>query len=167
MRYTFNTLALFFLFSGSLFAQIPGQPPAQTIPQFQFFRFNNTSFTDKDLPQGKIIFFMFFDSDCDHCQHAIKSIGDQYQAFKKTAVFLISIDDQNKINHFMDTYGSKLKGQKNVTLLQDKLQQFIVRFNPVRYPSMFIYSPEKKLIDYEDNPESIFRLVNAINKTGK
>ena len=67
----------------------------------------------------------------------------------------------------MDTYGSKLKGQKNVTLLQDKLQQFIVKFNPVRYPSMFIYSPEKKLIDYEDNPESIFRLVNAINKTGK
>jgi peroxiredoxin len=167
MRYIFNTLALFFLFPGSLFAQIPGRPPAQTIPKFQFFRFNNTSFTHKDIPQGKIIFFMFFDSDCDHCQHAIKSIGDQYQAFKKTAVFLISIDDQNKINHFMETYGSKLKGQKNVTLLQDKLQQFIVKFNPVRYPSMFIYSPEKKLIDYEDNPESVFRLVNAINKTGK
>jgi len=167
MRHIFNTLALFFLFPGGLFAQIPGKPPAQTIPQFQFFRFNNTSFTDKDLPPGKIIFFMFFDSDCDHCQHAIKSIGDQYRAFKKTAVFLISIDDQNKINHFMNTYGSKLKGQKNVTLLQDKLQQFIIKFNPVRYPSMFIYSPEKKLIDYEDNPESIFRLVNAINKTGK
>ena len=67
----------------------------------------------------------------------------------------------------METYGSKLKGQKNVTILQDKLQQFITKFNPVRYPSMFIYSPEKKLLDYEDNPELVFRLVNTINKNVK
>ena len=67
----------------------------------------------------------------------------------------------------MDTYGSKLKGQKNVTLLQDKLQQFIVRFNPMRYPSMFLYSAGRKLLDYEDNPESVFRLVNTLNKNVK
>jgi peroxiredoxin len=148
-------------------AQISGQPPAQTIPHFQFFKLDNTSFTDNDLPKGKIIFFMFLDPDCDHCQHAIKSIGEQYQAFKKTTIFLISIYDKNKMNHFMDTYGGKLKVQKNVTILQDKLQQFIAKFNPERYPSMFLYSPEKKLLNYEDNPESVFRLVNAINKNVK
>ena len=164
MRYTFNTIALIFLVSVSLSAQISGQPPAQTIPHFQFFRFNNTPFTDNDIPNEKILFFMFFDSDCDHCQHAIKSIGEQFQAFKKTSIFLISIDDQNKINHFMHAYGSKLKKQKNVTILQDKFQQFILKFKPGRYPSMFLYSSEKKLIDYEDNSESVFRLVNAINK---
>ena len=157
-------LALFFLISNSSSAQISGQPPAQKIPQFQFFRLNSSSFTDKDLPSGKLIFFIFFDPDCDHCQHAIKIIGDQYPAFKKTAMFLVSIDDQNKINSFMNTYGKKLKSQKNVTLLQDKSQQFMTKFNPVRYPSMFLYSADKKLIDYEDNPESVFRIVNAINK---
>lgn len=67
----------------------------------------------------------------------------------------------------MDAYGSKLRGQKNVTILQDKLQQFILKFNPRKYPSMFLFSPEKKLIDYEDTPESVFRLVNAINKNAK
>ena len=167
MRYTINTLILLFLVSFNASAQISGQPPAQSIPHFQFFNFDNTSFTDNDLPKGKIIFFMFLDPDCDHCQHAIKSIGEQYQAFKKTVIFLISIYDKNKINHFIDTYGSKLEGKKNVTVLQDKLQQFIVKFNPVRYPSMFLYSPEKKLLDYEDNPESVFRLVNTINKNAK
>jgi hypothetical protein len=167
MKYTICTLALFLLIGYSLSAQIPGQPPAQTIPGFQFFRLNNTPFTDKDLPRGKMIFLLFFDSDCDHCQNAVKSIGNQYQSFKKTSMFLISIDDLKKINHFMETYGSKLKGQKNVTILQDKLQQFILKFNPRKYPSMFLYSSERKLIDYEDNPESVFRLVNAINKAGK
>jgi len=77
------------------------------------------------------------------------------------------MDGLDKMDHFMNTYGSKLKGKKNITILQDRLQQFIAKFNPVRYPSMFLYSPEKKLIDYEDNPESVFRLVNAINKNVK
>jgi peroxiredoxin len=167
MRGTFNTLVLLFLISFTVSAQISTQPPAQTIPEFKFFRFNNASFTNKDLPQGEMVFLLFFDSDCDHCQNAVKNIGDEYQSFKKIPIFLISIDDQNKINHFMETYGSKLKGQKNVTMLQDKLQQFISKFNPRRYPSMFLYSSEKKLIDYEDNAESVFRLVNTINKTAK
>lgn len=166
MKVTSNTIISLLLFSISASAQLRVQPPAQTIPHFQFFRFNKP-FTDQDLPKGKTMFIMFFDSDCDHCQHAIKSIGDNFQSFKKTSIFLISIDDQIKINHFMKTYGSKLKGQKNVTILQDKLQEFITKFNPVRYPSMFIYSPERKLLDYEDNPESVFRLVNTINKNVK
>ena len=143
MRYTFNTLALLFLISFSVSAQIPGQPPAQTIPEFKFFRFNNASFTNKDLPQGKMVFFFFLIQIATIVRMPLKISGNEYQSFKKTSIFLISIDDQNKINHFMETYGSKLKGQKNVTILQDKLQQFISKFNPRRYPSMLLYSPEK------------------------
>jgi hypothetical protein len=167
MRYTFNTLALLFLVSFTVSAQIPGDPPAQTIPEFKFFKFDSTPFTNKDLPLGKMVLFLFFDPDCDHCQNAVKTIGNEYQSFKKTSIIMVSIADQNKINLFMENYGSKLKGQKNVTILQDKLQQFITKFNPRRYPSMLLYSSEKKLLDYEDNPESVFRLVSAINKTGK
>ena len=167
MKYALNTIVPLILFSFSVSAQIAGKPPAQTIPHFQFFRLDNTTFTDNDLPKGKIIFFMFFDPDCDHCQHAIESIGKQYQTFKKTSIFLVSMFPVDKINQFMNTYGSKLKGQKNVTILQDKLQQFIIKCNPMRYPAMLLYSPGKKLLDYEDNPESVFRLVNTINKNVK
>ena len=141
---------------------IAAQIPAATIPEFTFYRFNQTAFTNKDLPTGKMIFIVFFDPDCDHCQHAITTIGQQYQAFKKTAVYLISMFDQNKMNHFMDTYGKALKEQKNVVLLQDKLGQFINKFKPRKYPSMFLYSPEKKLLVYEDDPANIPKFIKAI-----
>jgi peroxiredoxin len=164
MKYTFNIFIIFILISFSVSGQSPAQTPAQTIPDFEFFRLNNTSFTNKDLPGGKMLFLLFFESDCDHCQRAIGNIGKQYQSFKKTSIFLISMDDENKINHFIETYGHQLKGQKNVTILQDKLHQFIVKFKPRKYPSMFLYSTEKKLIDYEDNEETVFRFLNYINR---
>ena len=65
----------------------------------------------------------------------------------------------------MNMFGKGLKGKKNVVLLQDNLNQFISSFKPQKYPSMFLYSAKKKLIDYEDNEETLFRFVNAINKT--
>lgn len=167
MKYMFKTLVLLFLILPGARAQTPDKPPVQTVPDFEFLRFNNTVFTNKDLPGGKMLFFLFFDSDCEHCQRSIKNIGQNYQSFKKASIYLISMDDVNKINHYMDTYGRQLKGQKNVTILQDKFHQFIEKFRPLRYPSMFLFSPEKKLIDYEDNDESVFRLVNALNKNAK
>jgi hypothetical protein len=164
MKNSFNLFILLLFISFDASAQISGQPPSPVIPHFQFFRLNNTPFTDNDLPKGKIILIMFIDPDCDHCQQAINNIGEQYNAFKKTDFFLISVYGIDKINQFMSTFGSKLKGKKNVTVLQDKMQQFIFKFHPVRYPAMFLYSPEKKLLDYEDNPESVFRLVTTIDK---
>jgi peroxiredoxin len=167
MKFAFTLLVLWIFISLNVLAQLPAQPPAQTIPGFEFFRFNNSPFTNKDLPKNKMVFFFFFDSDCDHCQNAVKKIGNEYPSLTKISIFLVSTDDQDKMNHFMKSYGSKLIGQKNVTILQDKLQQFYSKFNPRRYPSMFLYSSDGKLIDYEDNPESVFRLVNTINKTAK
>ncbi len=168
MKCTLNSLVLLsLLISFKAFGQISDHPPAQVIPDFEFFTLNNKAFTNKDIQKGKVIFFMFVDPDCDHCQHAIESIGEQFSSFKKTSVYLISMDEPGKINQFMNLYGSKLKGQKNVTVLQDKLHQFMERFKPIRYPAMYLYSPENKLLDYEDNPEAVFRLVNTINKNVK
>jgi hypothetical protein len=140
--------------------------PAKTLPEFEFHRLDQSVITKNDLPRGKILFFIFFDSDCDHCQRAVHQIGEDYKNFQKTAIFLVSLDDKKKINHFMLTYAPRLMAQKNVTILQDTRNQFIVRFKPLRYPAMFLYSADKKLIDYEDNELSVFRLVNTIKKNG-
>lgn len=151
---------LFFICTTSAISY--GQTPAQTVPGFQFYRFNKTAFTNNDLSKDKRLFFVFFDADCEHCQKAVTYIGEHYTDFKEAAIYLLTMDDEGKAGRFMEKYGVKLKDKKNVTLLNDKNAEFIYKFKPRKYPSMFLYSKEKQLIAYEDNEESIFRFVNAI-----
>lgn len=146
---------------------VMAQTPAQTIPDFDFYKFNKTAFTNKNLTPGKMSFFMFFDCDCDHCQHAMANINKQFQDYKKAAIYLISLDDTVKINAFMQKFGPNVRNQKNVIFLLDTKNEFITKFKPRKYPSMFLYAADKKLLAYEDNPDSMFRFEKLLTGTGK
>lgn len=78
-------LVLLLLFSYQASAQIP----AQTVPDFTFFKLDKTAFTTKNLEQGKMLFFLFFDPSCEHCQHAVQSLNDHYKELKNASVYLI------------------------------------------------------------------------------
>jgi peroxiredoxin len=147
------------IFQSNVYAQVP----AKTLPDFEFSRLDNSSFTKQNMVRGSISFFMFFDPDCEHCQRAIKNIDSQYRSFEKVAVYLISQDNVEKMKGFLNQYTKHLKSQKNVLLLIDNKNQFIVKFKPRRYPAMFLYSTDNTLIDYEDNSETVFRLVHFIS----
>lgn len=160
MKYKIKTVIAFSLISFAVAAQ----KPAETIPDFTFFKMNKSAFTKKNLEPGKMLFFVFFDATCEHCQHAMQALNNHYQELKKTAVYLISLDNQETINSFMSKYGKTLYGKKNVTLLQDLHNEFISKFRPRKYPSMFLYSSERKLILYDDNEENLFRFFKQINR---
>jgi peroxiredoxin len=163
MKYRFKIFVALLLISFS----VDAQSPAETIPDFTFFRFNHTPFTSKDLEAGKMLFFVFFDANCEHCQHAVQTLNDHYSELKKTELYLISLDNQETINGFMNKYGKALYGKKNVTLLQDLRNEFILKFRPRKYPSMFLYSQQKKLLIYNDNEQTLFRFFKQINETAK
>jgi len=163
MKYVIKILALLILGSGNGSAQVP----ATKVPEFSFLKLNKSSFTNKDLEAGKMLFFIFFDADCDHCQHAIQYIDQHNQEFKKTAVYLITLDSQEKIAAFMGKYGKNLKDKENVTILQDPKYDFMLKFKPRKYPSIFLYSAKKELIMYDDNEQNLSRFSQKINATGK
>jgi hypothetical protein len=140
------------------------QTPAQTIPAFDFYKLDKTVFTNKNLPQDKIMFFLFFDPGCEHCQHAIANLNKNFKSYKNTAVYLICLDDEQTITTFINKYAPSLKRLENVTLLRDTKNEFIARFKPVRYPSMFLYSFTKELLDYEDNENSMFRFFKYLKQ---
>ena len=141
---------------------VAAQTPAPTIPDFTFFKFNKTAFTNKDITAGKILFFVFFDTECDHCRHGIQYLNQHQKELAKAAVYLISMDSQEKIAGFLSKYGNNLTGKKNILLLQDIKNEFILRFSPRKYPSLFLYSLQKKLILYDDDENNLYKFLEKI-----
>ena len=139
----------------------------QQYPHLLLRRLDKKEFTNKDLEAGKLLFFVFFDTQCDHCQRSIQYISQHYSQFKKTAIYLITLDSAEKIKPFMNKYGISLKDKKNVVILQDTRNEFIQKFRPRKYPSLFLYSSKKELIMYDDNEQNLFRFIQQINASGK
>ena len=159
MKFIVKTILLLLLIS----ADVSVQAQAETIPEFNFFELNENSFTNKNLASGKMLFFVYFDATCDHCQHAISYISQHIEEFSKAAVYLVTLDSKEKITQFMSKYGPNLKNKKNVTILQDRKYEFLPKFKPVKYPSLFLYSAQKKLLLYDDNEQNLSRFTKQIN----
>lgn len=159
MEYYFKPIVLFLLIAGSVSAQ----GPAEMIPDFHFFKADKTPFANQQLTKGKKLFFIFFDATCDHCQHAFQYMNQHHREFDKAAVYFITLDNPATTAVFFNQYGKNLLHKRNVTILQDLNNEFIRKFNPRKYPSLFLYSTHGKLILYDDNEQNLFRFTQLIN----
>jgi len=139
------------------------QNPAETIPDFIFYSFEDVPFTNKNLPVGKEILFVFFDVNCDHCHNTIKTLSTRIDEFEKIAIYLISLENKVIIENFLNVYGKNLITKTNVMILQDLKDQFINQFRPRKYPSIFLYSSTKKLILYSDEDQYLEKFLKIIN----
>jgi cytochrome oxidase Cu insertion factor (SCO1/SenC/PrrC family) len=143
-------------------ANAEAQNLPSTLPDFNFFRLDKTPFTNKNLATGKPILLVFFDAECDHCQQAVDTYNKHYQELKKIPVYLITLDNKETIKRFMAKYGNNLYGSRNVTVLQDLKNEFLPKFRPRKYPSMYLYSSAKKLLLYDDEPKNIGNFLKKI-----
>lgn len=141
------------------------QRPAETIPDFTFYKLDNTPFTNKNVPDGKQIFFVFFDVTCDHCHHTIKALSTHINEFEGISIYLITLDKKEKLDRFFNEYGKNLVTNKNVLILQDLRNLFIKQFGPSKYPSVFLYSSSKKLILYSDEDQHLEKFLKLVNGT--
>jgi len=158
-------LVIFMLLgSGETKAQGPGgaPPPVTTIPVFRFIRHDGGMVSNADLPKGRLALFVFFDPDCDHCKRTVAHMNSEIAAYRSVFLYFVSMESQDKIDRFVSTYASRLAAQRNVVFLRDPGAAYMVSFHPIRFPSLFLYSPEHKLLDYEDNEETLFRIKRSI-----
>jgi peroxiredoxin len=150
-----------------LYFETNAQTPAQTIPAFTFYKFDKTPFTNANVTVGKQSLLIFFDVTCDHCQHTISTLSKRINECQKISIYLISLEDKTAITNFLNQYGKNLPAQKNVTILQDSKNQFITQFSPRKYPSVFLYSAQKKLLLYDDEDqylEKFFKILSPPKK---
>ena len=106
--------------------------------------------------------FVFFDPDCEHCQRAVKHMDEECADFRGAAIYFVSMQAWEKIDRFAAGYAPHLRAQHNVVFLQDPGAGYMLGFHPLRFPSLFLYSSEHKLLDYEDNEETVFRIKRAM-----
>jgi len=163
VKQVFSIVAIVFILYSDTFAQ----EPAKKIPGFSFSRLNKTAFTNKDLASNKLLLFVFFDVECEHCQHVIKFIAGHYKDFANTAIYLLTLDSQEKINTFLTKYGGNLTAKKNVIILQDVNQEFINKFKPRKYPSIFLYAKTRELLMYDDEEQHLALFLQKIENAGK
>jgi len=155
---TFFRLLFLIVLSSKLYAQ----HPAATIPDFTFYKLDKTAFTSKNIQPGKLSLIIFFDATCSHCQHAMETYNEHYRELSRAAIYLVTLDNPATINYFMTRYANNLYASKNVMILQDLKNQFITKFGPKKYPSMFLYSPQKKLLMYDDEPKNVENFLQKI-----
>jgi peroxiredoxin len=163
---SFIKVLVMFMMGISLSYDSIAQTPAPTIPEFVFYTFDKKPFTNKNLSVDKKILFIFFDITCEHCQHTIKSLNARIDECRNVSVYLLTLYEKDAVDKFLHQYGPKLMESKNVTILQDSKNQFITQFGPRKYPSVFLYSAEKKLLLYDDEDQKLVKFFKIIN-TGK
>ena len=61
----------------------------------------------------------------------------------------------------LSIYGKPFLNKENVIVLQDVLYEFIPKFQPVKYPSVFLYDKNKKLVLYEKDDK---KMLNVLKK---
>ena len=156
-------IPLFLFMFGGARAQGPGNtPPAATIPVFRWVKHDQGVVSNADLPKGRLLLFVFFDPDCDHCKRAVAHMEGSSADYGSAAIYFVSMESFLKIDRFVASYAPRLAAQRNVLFLRDPGGGYMLGFHPIRFPSLFLYSPEHKLLDYEDNEETLFRIKRSI-----
>lgn len=149
--------ALIILFAVNASAQQPN-----FIPQFKFYKLDGKAYSNANLYQSKKTLFVLFDCTCEHCQREAKELNSVYSKFKNVNILMVTLDETMSIQKFFGSYAPGLNLKPNVTVLQDKNKTFIPTFLPTRYPAMYLYAPNGKLLVYSNGDGGIKKILKSI-----
>ncbi|PWS29414.1 hypothetical protein DHW03_06240 [Pedobacter yonginense] len=141
--------------------QVKAQQPT-LLPQFTFFKLDGKPFANKDLKQGKKNLFILFDCTCEHCQREAKVLNTNFAKFKDVNIYMITLDEAYIIPQFFKSYAPGLNTKPNVMVLQDKNKIFIPAFLPSKYPAMYLYATNNKLLLYNSGDGGIQKIMKLL-----
>lgn len=133
----------------------------KTIPEFSFTTVDNTVFTNKSIKSNLPIVFIYYDSECDFCQHEAQSISENIDAFEQIQLVFVSSEPVKKIKVFSKQYDLNESG--NITFLQDDNNVFSKLFDAKFIPYTIIYNEEHRLMKSNKgqlNAQGILKILN-------
>ena len=133
----------------------------ETIPEFEFLTLEQQPFSKANLKPNLNIIFIYFNSECDFCQHEAQSISDNLNSFKNVQFIFVSTESISTIQQFSEQYN--LNNQQNITFLYDKSGTFSREFGDLSIPYILIYDHNQKLLRKHKgqfNAQGILKVLN-------
>jgi len=132
-----------------------------SLPVFDFQTTDSISYTNANLLHYKYLVLVWFNTDCEHCQYEVQEFGKNPVSFSHTQILMVSGESLSDIRKFGKTYGVDTLGY--LKLMNCDYQVFFNTFGTTSVPSLFIYSPEGKLLK-QYNGETKFEAITKYLK---
>lgn len=134
----------------------------EVVPNFKLQSIDSTSFSRTNLMLNKQTVFVFFNSQCDFCQHEAQSIHDELYQFKDVQLLFISSEPHESIASFASQY--QLHKQPNITFLHDNNSLFSTELDIQSIPTVLIYNKQQKLLKKHKGQLNAHGILKVINK---
>src|SRR5215217_2499422 len=132
-----------------------GLEPGTDLPKAVFYKTDGKIFSTDQIPKGKKSLIMFFDATCEHCQRVGAHLSKKTAELGKVNIYLVTQDEPQSIDYYVNKYAKPLAALKNVTILRDKDRVFIPLFHPRQFPSLYLFGPERKLTFFSSNEKDV------------
>ncbi|MDC9721731.1 MAG: redoxin domain-containing protein [Urechidicola sp.] len=86
----------------------------KNIPDFSFYTLNDIPFTEKELTKNTYKLFVYFNTECDFCQHEVQQISEHLLEFENTQIIFVSFEEIEIIREFASK--QKLLNKKKCTI---------------------------------------------------
>jgi len=144
----FTLLAIFIVFS--TLAQTDTSQPYFKSPSIAAFNIrkvpDSSSFTNNLLQKNKPTVLIFFNPDCDHCQHATQNLTSKIDQLKDVQILMVSVMDFNLVNKFYEDY--KIADCPNITMARDGKYELPRFYNIHSIPDVYVYDKKGKFLNH-------------------
>lgn len=114
-------------------------------PDFSYITIENKAFTKANLAQNKPTLFIYFNSECDFCNHEAEMVQQNIEQLNAIQVVFISYEPIKKIKQFATKFN--LLHHANITFLSDSKISFATTFDVKSMPCLVLYDKNQKLIE--------------------
>jgi len=115
------------------------------IPKFTYKDIKGMGFTNLNLKPTTPIIFVYFNSECDFCQHEALMIKHNIDKLTNSQIIFISSEPQEKIIAFAQNFG--LINFSNIIFLIDDKHTFNLTFDVSSLPCIILYNKDQFLIE--------------------
>ena len=115
------------------------------MPAFSYVTLENKIFTQKSLVQSTPTLFIYFNSECDFCNHEAEMVQQNIEQLKDIQVVFISYEPVEKIKQFATKFN--LLHHDNIHFLSDSKITFATTFDVKSMPCLVLYDKDNNLIE--------------------